>query len=391
MFKNYLQKLFPYHLILVLFLVFSFSATYNELNFKTNNLSSLIFTKIAVPNIAGELDLQLFGEEYTKQIFSLGVKSPLTYIYQSMPFLKSMPIYFESEGLIGRFDIPEAHELINLETENTYIPKFPVPPKQKIDISKLGDSSYLLRNMFTADAALELDTDVLDMWDFEELANRKLTIDTDVDGPQVLIFHTHVKETFFDEDKKDYKTGGVSAVGAELGKILEEEYGLEVMHNTDNFYLNGEIQDYGEYDRMGPVIEKIVEENPSIQLIIDLHRDSGISVDSAPINGKEAAKVMLVNGITTQRDLNGNLKPLTHLINPYVEDNLALTIQMQIQGLTYYPDLMRRIFLKIYRYSTYMAPHSLLIELGTENNTVEEAMNALDPIIDMLGRVFDLK
>ncbi|OON97602.1 MAG: hypothetical protein ATN32_05380 [Candidatus Epulonipiscium fishelsonii] len=244
MFKNYLKKIFPYHLVLILFLVFSFSATYNELNFKTNNLSSLIFTKIAVPNIAGELNVELFGKEYAKQIFSLGVKSPLTYIYQSMPFFKDIPIYFDSVGLIGTFDIPDAHELINLETENTYIPQFPTPPKQKIDLSKLGDSSYLLRNMFIADAALELDTDVLDMWDFEELANRNLKIDTDVDGPQVLIFHTHVKETYIDENPKDYKTGGISSVGAELGRILEEEYGLEVMHNTDNFYLNGEIQDY---------------------------------------------------------------------------------------------------------------------------------------------------
>ena len=85
----------------------------------------------------------------------------------------------------------------------------------------------------------------------------------------------------------------------------------------------------------------------------------------------------------------GNLVQNTSLTNPNLTDNLAFAIQAQINGITYYPGLMRKIYLKPYRYSTHMRPKSLLIELGNQNNTLEEAVNAAGPIADIIAKVLE--
>jgi stage II sporulation protein P len=139
------------------------------------------------------------------------------------------------------------------------------------------------------------------------------------------------------------------------------------------------------YSNAAPALEEILEEYPSIEVVIDLHRDS-ISSDTrlvTEINGKSTAKIMFFNGLC-RTVASGNLTGLT---NPYLEDNLAFSFQMQLAAAEYYPDFTRKIYLKGYRYNMHYCPKSLLVEVGAQNNTLEEAKNAMEPLADVLSKV----
>ena len=80
----------------------------------------------------------------------------------------------------------------------------------------------------------------------------------------------------------------------------------------------------------------------------------------------------------------GNLSGLS---NPYIQENLAFSFQMQAFAGEYYPGLTRRIYIKQYRFNMHLKERTLLIELGDENNTVQEAKNACYPIAHLLDLV----
>lgn len=370
---------------LIGYLIWSILGTYKYINIVSDNMAPLVLANIAMPNTHNPIDDKVFNKSYVQFVTSIGGKSPISYIYNVMPYYKSknkhLKIY--EDEIAGYFHMPTSEEFINLNKENIYMPEFPIPKVQEINGSQLSDPKYLISKFYAADKEVELDEKLLNLWDFEELAQRETRIDTTVEGPQVLVFHTHVSERYKEEGEGGQ---GVATVGEELCSVLEEKYGIETMHVTDSF---GPIE--GAYERMEPVIKNILEENPSIQVCIDLHRD-GVRGDTrlvTQINGKPTAKVMFVNGLCVKRDLEGGVIPHKELVNPYIEDNLALSLQAQMEGLTYYPSMMRKIYLKSYRYSNHMKPLSLIIEVGGNNETLEEAVNAAEPIADIIAKVFE--
>ncbi|MFQ9394479.1 MAG: stage II sporulation protein P [Lachnospiraceae bacterium] len=100
-------------------------------------------------------------------------------------------------------------------------------------------------------------------------------------------------------------------------------------------------------------------------------------------NGKPVAKIMFYNGLSrTAR--NG---PVDYLPNPYIADNLAFSFQLQMKAAEYYPGFTRNIYLQSLRYNQHLCSHSLLIESGTQLNTVEEEYNAMEPLADILNQV----
>ena len=225
-----------------------------------------------------------------------------------------------------------------------------------------------------------------DLFNINEMASKNLHINMEGNGPKILIFHTHGSEMY--ADSKNINEGVIGA-GEQLKSILEDKYGVECLHITDRFdYVNGKVQRDGAYERAEPVITKIIEENPSIQLVIDLHRD-GVNENlhlATNIDGKSYAKIMFFNGICRKWD-NGSLVPIQGLENPYVKTNLALSYQMQKAVLNFNPDLPRKIYINAYRYSLHMKDKSMLIELGAQTNTVEEVGNSIEIIADAIGEV----
>lgn len=255
-----------------------------------------------------------------------------------------------------------------------------------LDVGLLSDVSYLKKTLYTVDRKTELlDGDIR----AEEFIAKDMTLDMSTEGPKILIFHTHSTEGFKDSDMSKDMNEGIWGAGERLKNVLEQKYGIEVLHDTGRYdIVDGKAQITGAYERMEPYVRKILEENPSIELVIDLHRD-GVNDDvhlATDINGKKCAKIMFFNGMCRLYD-NGVLTTLNNLENPNLSDNLALSFKLQLSANTLYPGLCRKIYLNAYRYSLHMKPKSLLIELGAQTNTKEEIYNSVDLLADILASV----
>ena len=245
---------------------------------------------------------------------------------------------------------------------------------------QLLDVDYLLSHAFCLDPTCMVDGSILNGQAFVE-KNLKLT---GMEEPQVLIYHTHSQEAYADSTPGDASMT-VQGVGDELARILTEKYGLSVIHNTTPFdMMEGELERSSAYSYAKAELEQILEEYPSIQIIIDLHRD-GVPDDlhlATEVNGKPTAQIMFFNGVS--QDLDG---PIDRLPNPYREDNLAFSFQMYIAAQASYPDFCRDIYLKGYRYNLHFRPRSVLLEVGAQTNTYQEAVNAMEPFADILAQV----
>lgn len=245
------------------------------------------------------------------------------------------------------------------------------------DWSAMTDYETLLSTFYAIDSNALAGSDLLNL---KELKEYDLTVSKTDAAPQILIYHTHSKETFADSVQGDPEQS-IVGVGSFLTKLLEEEYGYSVLHHTAEYDT---VRDEA-YAKSLPAIEKLLQENPSIQVVIDLHRDSGnpareMTVD---IDGRKTARFMFFNGISRSRRTGD----IAYLANPNLKENLAFSFQMQAAAGEYYPGLTRKIYIKQYRYNMHLRGKTLLIELGDENNTLEEAKNACYPIAHLLDLV----
>ena len=271
--------------------------------------------------------------------------------------------------------IPESVEA----TAGTALSNFrPAVQQVQIDRTQLADYETLVRNFYTIDANTMAGSDQLSV---EKLLGMDMTLPQEGEGPQILIYHTHSQEAFADSVPGDVNTG-IVGVGECLTRILTEQYGYRVLHNTGQYDV--ETRDNA-YSRALPAVEQILAENPSIQVIIDLHRDEVAEETKlvTDIQGRPTARFMFFNGLSRTRKTGD----IDYLANENQEANLAFSFQMQLKAAEYYPGLTRRIYLKGYRYNMHLRPRTLLVELGAQNNTVEEAINACDPLAHILDMV----
>lgn len=275
---------------------------------------------------------------------------------------------------------PEPQAPAGISEPQTEIKNSPGRTEKLVNINReqLKDFDYLRQNFYIVDSGTTTNGSQLDA---EKFLAKDMTISKTDPGPQILIYHTHSQEGYVDSTEGDASTS-VVAVGDYLTELLTEKYGFSVLHHKGEYDVND--RDHA-YSNAAPAIEQLLAENPSIQMIIDLHRDSvGPNTHLVTeIDGKQTAKIMFFNGMS----FTTTLGQLTNLPNPNLEDNLALSLQMQLAAAEYYPDFTRRIYLKGYRYNMHYLPKSMLIEVGAENNTLQEAKNAMEPLADILNKV----
>ena len=207
--------------------------------------------------------------------------------------------------------------------------------------------------------------------------------------PQVLIMHTHTTEAYMKYDAGYYVKGdggrtqdntfNVVAAGNVMAAQLEAA-GIRVIHDVT-------LHDYpkytGAYDRSAATVEKILKEHPSIQVVIDLHRD-GIMLNSidkvkptAIINGRKAAQVMIITGVVSTDALP----------HPDWQENLRLTLRLQQALHTNYEGLVRPLSLTSSRYNQHLSKGAMLIEMGSEANTIEEAVYSAQLVGKTLAQV----
>lgn len=249
-------------------------------------------------------------------------------------------------------------------------------------MASLLDYNFLMNNFFIVDSSTSCDSSVIEP---KTLLEKDMTIDLSADGPKVLIYHTHSQETFADSVPGD-EYGSVIGLGNTLTELLENKYNIEVYHDKGVYdVIDGQLDRSEAYSMALPVVEKILAENPSIKVVIDLHRD-GVDENThlvTEVNGKPTAQIMFFNGLCRGAVSGTN----GYMQNPYLIDNLALSLQLQLKAAEKYPDFTRRIYLRSYRYNMHVAPRTLLVECGAQTNTVEEAHNAMEPLADILYSV----
>ena len=212
--------------------------------------------------------------------------------------------------------------------------------------------------------------------DAAALLRKKAALSVDGSAPAVLIFHTYTTESYQYLDRGYYTAGfptrdndsgrNMVRVGDEICAELER-MGFAVLHDT-------EIHDArytGAYERSRAAVQRYQKQYPSLQVLLDIHRDAiqqkdGVKIKpTATVNGKKAAQVMIISGC--QESGNG----VTDF--PNWQQNLVFALQLQEKLETAFPGLTRPLFFAPRRYNMHLSPCSLLLEVGSDSNTLEEA------------------
>lgn len=266
--------------------------------------------------------------------------------------------------------------------ENTAVNAF-VPaqtPVAKYTEQQLADPAFIKKTFYAEDPTTRIRSDQLQ---YGTLMGFDAALKQDNSNVQILVYHTHSQETYIDSIPGDPSTS-IVGVGEHLCDILRTQYGFNVLHHTGEYDVGSRDN---AYSNAMAGLDKVLAENPTIEVMIDLHRDQtnpGTKLVTT-IQGRPTARFMFFNGLCYTNAL-GELK---NLPNPYVQDNLSFAFQMHLAAEEYYPGLTRRIYLKGYRYNLHYRPKSTLIELGSQTNTVEEAMNACEPMAHVIAMILN--
>ncbi len=231
------------------------------------------------------------------------------------------------------------------------------------------------------------DTDVDIAAELKKSPDVKLTLGS---KPEVLIIHTHTSESYLKNDVGYYTASdtvnstnnseNICKVGDAIAAVLKAN-GISVLHDKT---MHNEPEFTGSYTRSAATIKKNLEKYPTIKVVLDIHRDS-ITKDNGDkvkttveIGGKKAAQVMLVQGCN-----EGAVKGYDDW-----KSNLRMSLKVQQELEKSYPGLARPVRLVAARYNQQLTKGSMLIEMGTEANTLEEAIYSGEMVGKALSTVF---
>ena len=297
----------------------------------------------------------------------------------------SIPEFLPEEERWFREQLAEENQLsfeTLLEEEETSQASRPEEPVEfAYTQEQLKDYDFLVSRLYNVDGSTKIFREQLNS---EKLLSYDFHVNKETEGAQILIYHTHSQEDFADSVPGDESTT-IVGMGSYLTTLLQQQ-GFKVIHHKEVFDMeNGKLDRNKAYTRAEPVISQIIKENPSIQIVIDLHRDGvGENVHLVKeIAGKPTAQVMFFNGMSYSAK-NGSI---SYLSNPYIENNLALTMQLKLASDSLVPGFARKVYLKSLRFNLHLHPGAMLVEAGAQTNTVEEMRNAMEVLARVLGDV----
>lgn len=182
---------------------------------------------------------------------------------------------------------------------------------------------------------------------------------------KVLLVHTHTTECYFPNDRSDNPNENMIQIGKEFKKILEQN-GIPTLH----IETVHDVPYTTSYKKSLESVTKALKEHPSIEVVIDLHRDAIYGSNGeklrpvTTINGEDCAQVMLVCGT----DEGG-------LPHPDWSRNLSFGLKIQSRMQNDYPGLARPLDLRRERFNTHTTKNSVIFEIGSNGNSKEEAIN----------------
>ncbi len=249
--------------------------------------------------------------------------------------------------------------------------------------SQYGESGVSCDNFYIKDASGAVG-------DFEELLNLPLGFEFENNEEvQVLIFHTHTTESYLEYDEGYYHQSfyprsedsnkNMISVGAEIAESLRRK-GIGVVHATE---VHDSPEYTGAYDRSWETINKYMEQYPEIKVVLDIHRDSIAGDDGIKFKptfeaeGKKAAQIMIMAGCDTNGEYGF----------PDWEYNLRFALKLQRCAEEMYPGMTRPLYFGDFSYNMPITRGSLLIEVGTDVNTLAEAQYTGKLLGNVLAKV----
>ncbi|MEW5785915.1 MAG: stage II sporulation protein P [Bacillota bacterium] len=187
--------------------------------------------------------------------------------------------------------------------------------------------------------------------------------------PTALIYHTHITESFNDPHFSENLAITVARLGVDLVDLLQEKYGLPVLHDTGLYDLPRQYA----YEKARPAVEGILADNPQLQMVIDIHRDGmPRELTTTRLDGREVGKILIVIG-TRNPGWNHNFR-------------FALRLQQELEAVA--PGLSRGIRQQDFIYNQDLHPCAVLIEVGGHQNTLAEAALAVPYLAEALARTY---
>ena len=263
-----------------------------------------------------------------------------------------------------------------------------VPPKVtengiRYTMEQLSNFEFLMNKLYIVPSRAKVIEEELNA---AEMLAKDMSLTIDNSKPQILIYHTHSQEGFADSVKGKEETY-ILGVGDYLTQILSEVYGYNVIHCREKFDMkSGKLDRSKAYTYAEEAITQILEDNPTIEVVIDLHRD-GLKEGAAKlvtnVDGKEVAKIMFFNGVS-RSSTSGDID---YLYNRYKKDNLAFSFQLKLAAMECFPEYTRKNYIDAYQYNQHLRGKSVLIEVGAQNNTLQEELNSMEVLAEILHRV----
>jgi stage II sporulation protein P len=333
-----------------------------------------------------------FGNEaknIIKTIFGFDLGDPISLLNVQSPNLTS---YYNNEykNFLALRDNSQSNNNNNNTNHPTPVPGKPTGYQEHVESSistNEGSDEFNKNGEVVSYENISIQNETKLKVDINELMKEPLKIKFAKSGPQVLIYHTHTTECYLKDSSqigKAYVSNrnvdckyGVVTVGEQLAQYLRKKYDIGVIHN-------GTINDYPDYNSsyinaLGTV-NNILLGNPSIRIVIDLHRDGLGGSEKLravkKINGKNAAQVMFVMGT--------NASGLSH---PNWRENLKLAIKLQQKLNQECEGLARPIFLSKNRYNQHVTDGALIIEVGGDGNTVDESLETTKYLAKVINEV----
>ena len=293
--------------------------------------------------------------------------------FLARPTISSWLIYLET-GRIVRFST--SSEEIPLFARESATPVFEEVPAETVPVFSAQDMALVTVKYYCSRNP-----------DLEALMSRPLNWNLVSEAPTVLILHTHGTESYTKSSGETYTETSayrtldpgynMISLGDQLAQALEAA-GIGVVHDRS-------LHDYpsysGSYSAARKSIAAYLAEYPSIQLVLDLHRDasgddSNQLKTSATVAGVKSAQLMLVVGT----DASG-------LSHPNWEENMALALKLYAQLERSAPGICRYISLRAQRFNQDQHPGALIVEIGGAGNSHTEALTATSvlaqAVIDM--------
>ncbi len=235
-------------------------------------------------------------------------------------------------------------------------------PTVETTISSLQDTDEMARK------GISIKNNTTYAPDYSRLFKEPLQLSKPTKGePMVLIVHTHGTESYNPDTRSEDTANNMIRVGEEMEKVFLKN-GVNVIHS----HTMHDIPQYNNsYRKALNTIEETLKKYPSIQVVLDIHRDAMTNKDGeilkvvADVNGEKVAQVMLVVG-TNQMGLP----------NDHWQENLKFAMKCQEAINKAYPGLTRPIDLRQERFNMHATSGSLIIEVGTHGNTLEEALKS---------------